>query len=279
MKDLADLNLSLEPQRLPRHVAIIMDGNGRWAQKRGLARVRGHAAGAESVRKVVTLARKIGLPYLTLYAFSEENWQRPATEIRALMGLLMRYLRRELAEMQEKQIALKVIGEMTRLPEAVQRELARSMEATAPDPRMVLTVALSYGGRSEIVRAAQSLAKEVREGRLRPEEIDQALFSRHLYTAGMPDPDLLIRTSGEFRLSNFLLWQSAYTEFYFTETLWPDFREEEFLEALREYQQRGRRFGLTQEQVETPTAAEPAMAGPSPRPASDLPPGLSSVSK
>jgi undecaprenyl diphosphate synthase len=279
MKDLADLNLSLDPQRLPRHVAVIMDGNGRWAQKRGLARVRGHAAGAESVRKVVTLARKIGLPYLTLYAFSEENWQRPTTEIRALMGLLMRYLRRELAEMQEKQIALRVIGEVTRLPEAVQGELARVIDATAANPRMVLTVALSYGGRSEIVRAAQSLAQEVRAGRLRPEEIDQALFSRHLYTAGMPDPDLLIRTSGEFRLSNFLLWQSAYTEFYFTETLWPDFQEEEFLKALREYQQRGRRFGLIQEQLEPSAGPEPAMAGPSALSAPVSSPRLSSVSE
>ena len=270
---------SQDRNRLPRHVAIIMDGNGRWAQKKGLARVRGHAAGAESVRKVVTLARKIGLPYLTLYAFSEENWQRPPREIRALMGLLMRYLRQELAQMQEKQIALRVIGDMGRLPEAVQRELARAMAATAPNPQMVLTVALSYGGRSEIIRAAQSLAQEVLAGRLRPEEIDQTLFSRHLYTAGMPDPDLLIRTSGEFRLSNFLLWQSAYTEFYFTETLWPDFREEEFLKALREYQQRGRRFGLIQEQVEPPTGAEPAITGPSAVPAHNPPPRLSSVSE
>jgi undecaprenyl diphosphate synthase len=270
---------ALDPNRLPRHVAIIMDGNGRWAQKKGLARVRGHAAGAESVRKVVTLARKIGLQYLTLYAFSEENWQRPATEIRALMGLLMRYLRRELAEMQEKQIALRVIGDAARLPEAVQRELARATAATAANPRMVLTVALSYGGRSEIARAAQSLAQEVRAGRLRPEEIDQSLFSRYLYTAGMPDPDLLIRTSGEFRLSNFLLWQSAYTEFYFTETLWPDFREEDFLQALMEYQQRGRRFGLIKEQLEPPSGAEAAMTGPSAVSAHNPSPRLSSVSE
>lgn len=243
----------LDATRLPRHVAIIMDGNGRWAQRRGLRRVRGHAAGAESVRVVVRQARKVGISYLTLYAFSEENWQRPASEIRALMALLTRYLHRELPEMQKNQIAFRAIGNLSRLPQEVQRELAKATAATAAGARMVLTLALSYGARSEIVAAAQALAREVAAGRLSPEDIDPDRFARHLYTADMPDPDLLIRTSGEFRLSNFLLWQSAYTELYFTETLWPDFREEEFMKALWEYQQRDRRFGLTPEQVRQAT--------------------------
>ncbi len=227
-----------------------MDGNGRWAQRRGLRRIKGHLVGVESVRAVVREARKLGIAYLTLFAFSEENWQRPALEIRVLMGLLRRYLHRELSEMQENQIALKAIGNLQHLPEAVQRDLAATAAATAQGAQMVLTLALSYGGRSEIVQAAQALAREVQAGRLQPEEIDAALFARCLYTAEMPDPDLLIRTSGECRLSNFLLWQSAYTELYITDTLWPDFREEEFHQALEAYRQRDRRFGLTQEQIE-----------------------------
>jgi len=240
----------LDPGKLPRHVAIIMDGNGRWAQRRGLLRVRGHVAGVESVRTVTRLARKLGISYLTLFAFSEENWQRPGLEIRALMALLRRYLHRELSEMQENQIALQAIGNLSQLPEEVQRDLAQTIAATADGARMVLTLALSYGGRSEIIQAVKALAREIAAGRLQPEDIDAALFSRYLYTAGMPDPDLLIRTSGEYRLSNFLLWQSAYTELYVTETLWPDFREDDFMKALEAYQQRERRFGLTQEQIE-----------------------------
>jgi undecaprenyl diphosphate synthase len=245
----------LNRSSLPRHVAIIMDGNGRWAQRRGLLRVRGHVAGVESVRTVTRLARKLGISNLTLFAFSEENWQRPTMEIRVLMALLRRYLHRELSEMQENQIALKAIGNLKQLPEAVQRDLEETIAATAADARMVLTLALSYGGRTEIVQAVQALAREVAAGRLRPEDIDAALFTRYLYTAGLPDPDLLIRTSGEYRLSNFLLWQSAYTELYVTETLWPDFREDDFLKALESYQQRERRFGLTQEQIEEETGA------------------------
>jgi undecaprenyl diphosphate synthase len=239
----------LDRASLPRHVAIIMDGNGRWAQRRGLLRIRGHVAGVESVRTVTRLARKLGLPYLTLFAFSEENWQRPNMEIRALMALLRRYLHRELSEMQENQIALKAIGDLERLPREVREDLDQTMAATSPGAQMVLTLALSYGSRTEIVQAVQALAREVLAGRLRPQDIDAALFSRYLYTTGLPDPDLLIRTSGEHRLSNFLLWQSAYTELYLTETLWPDFREEDFLKALQAYQQRDRRFGLTQEQI------------------------------
>ncbi len=245
----------LDATRLPRHVAIIMDGNGRWAQRRGLRRVRGHAAGAESVRLVVRQARKVGISYLTLYAFSEENWQRPGTEIRALMALLTRYLHRELKEMQDNQIAFRAMGNLSRLPQEVQKELAKTAAATAEGAQMVLTLALSYGARSEIVEAAKNIAREIQAGRLSPENIDHDLFARHLLTADLPDPDLLIRTSGEFRLSNFLLWQSAYTELYFTDTLWPDFREEEFMKALWEYQQRDRRFGLTQEQIKRATGS------------------------
>jgi len=227
-----------------------MDGNGRWAQRRGLPRIRGHAAGVESVRAVVRLARKLGISYLTLFAFSEENWQRPRLEVRTLMALLRRYLLREIPEMQENQIALKAIGDLKRLPPAVQQDLAHTMAATAGGDRMVLTLALSYSSRSEIVHAAQTLAQDLLAGLIKPEQIDAALFCRYLYTADLPDPDLLIRTSGEYRLSNFLLWQSAYTELYVTDTLWPDFKEEEFLKALSEYQQRERRYGLTPDQIE-----------------------------
>jgi undecaprenyl diphosphate synthase len=251
MKDLPESVPPRNNNRLPRHVAIIMDGNGRWAQQRGLLRIKGHVAGVESVRAVVRLARKLGISYLTLFAFSEENWQRPAMEIRALMALLRRYLHRELSEMQENQIALRAIGNLKQLPAAVQRDLAETIAATAGgETQMVLTLALSYGGRSEIVQAVQALAQDILAGRLKPDEIDAALFARYLYTADMPDPDLLIRTSGEYRLSNFLLWQSAYTELYVTETLWPDFREDDFHQALEAYRQRDRRFGLTQEQIE-----------------------------
>ena len=248
--DLPPANASLDLSRLPRHVAIIMDGNGRWAKRRGYLRVRGHLTGVESVRVVVRLARKLGIEYLTLYAFSDENWQRPTTEIRALMNILSRFVRRELPELRENQIVLRAIGDLARLPENIQRELIRAEEASREGARMTLSLALSYGGRNEILRAAQSLAEDLRAGRLQPQDITPESFASHLYTAGMPDPDLLIRTSGEYRLSNFLLWQTAYTELYFTDTLWPDFREEEFIKALLEYQHRYRRFGLTQEQVE-----------------------------
>ena len=248
--DLPQAAANLDLSRLPRHVAIIMDGNGRWAKRRGLLRVRGHLVGVESVRVIVRLARRLGLEYLTLYAFSDENWQRPTTEIRALMNILLRFVRKELAELRENQILLRAIGDLQRLPENVQRELARAEEASREGARMTLSLALSYGGRNEIVQAAQSLAQDLQAGRLRPEDISPENFSSRLYTAGMPDPDLLIRTSGEYRLSNFLLWQTAYTELYFTDTLWPDFREDEFIKAMQEYQQRDRRFGRTQEQVE-----------------------------
>jgi undecaprenyl diphosphate synthase len=255
--DLPATSLPQNNNKIPRHVAIIMDGNGRWAQQRGLLRVKGHVVGVESVRVIARLARKLGISYLTLFAFSEENWQRPALEIRVLMAILRRYLARELKEMQDNQIALRAIGNLQQLPQAVQRDLAQTAAVTAAGAKMALTLALSYGGRSEIVQAAQTLAKEVQAGRLKPEDIDAALFARCLYTADMPDPDLLIRTSGEYRLSNFLLWQSAYTELYVTDTLWPDFREDDFHQALEAYRQRQRRFGLTQEQIKAMEASNP----------------------
>ncbi len=245
-------NNSPPPDRnkLPRHVAIIMDGNGRWARSKGLPRYRGHVVGVESALAISRLARNLGISYLTLFAFSEENWQRPRIEIRVLMALLRRFLHRQIPEMRENHIGLKAIGNLKQLPQAVQDDLNYTIAATAEGAQMDLTLALSYGGRSEIIQAVQALAREAQAGRLQPEDIDAALFARYLYTADLPDPDLLIRTSGECRLSNFLLWQSAYTELYITDTLWPDFREEEFLAALEAYRQRDRRFGLTQEQIE-----------------------------
>jgi undecaprenyl diphosphate synthase len=247
---ISKLSQQLDMTRLPRHVAIIMDGNGRWAQRRGYSRIRGHQEGAESVREVVRLSRELGLSYLTLYAFSEENWRRPQLEVQALMQLLSRYLKQEITEMQEKQIAFQAIGDLSQLPRNVLQQLQATSAATTEGAVMTLTLALSYGSRSEIVQAARRLAEQVQQGSVRPQDITHELFSQQLYTQAMPDPDLLIRTSGEYRISNFLLWQLAYTELYFTETLWPDFREEEFLRALVSYQQRDRRFGLTQEQIE-----------------------------
>jgi undecaprenyl diphosphate synthase len=240
----------LDPARLPRHVAVIMDGNGRWAERRGLPRVEGHRAGADSVRAVVEATRELSIPWLTLYAFSEENWQRPKGEVRALMDLLIDYLRSEQDNMLDKGIRLITLGETERLPRPVRRELAACQEATAGGRDMAVCLALSYAGRTEIVKAARTLAEDCRRGRLKPRQIDPDLFAKRLYTADVPDPDLLIRTSGEMRISNFLLWQLAYAEFYFTPTLWPDFRKTEFLIALDEYQGRQRRFGLTAAQIQ-----------------------------
>lgn len=236
-------NLEIDPERLPRHVAIIMDGNGRWAQRRGLSRVRGHREGKESVRAVVEKARRLGLDYLTLFAFSTENWSRPRQEVQALMGLLKRYLRTELRKMMENEIRLRAIGDISRLPVEVQRLLVSDIEATKTNKGMNVLLAVSYGGRDDIVRAARALAVEARDGKLDPAAIDEKLFAAHLTTADVPEPDLLIRTGGEMRISNFFLWQAAYSEIYVTETLWPDFREEQFVEALAHYQRRERRFG------------------------------------
>jgi undecaprenyl diphosphate synthase len=235
-------------ENLPRHLAIIMDGNGRWAKERNLSRIEGHRAGAESVRVIVRSCRKIGIPVLTLYAFSKENWQRPSREVQALWRLLSRYLKSELREMMENSIRLNAIGDIQELPKAVYRLLVDTMEQTAANRDMILNLALSYSGRSEIVKAAQKLAVTCVNGELKPSEIDEEIFSNNLYTTDMPDPDLLIRTSGEQRISNFLLWQMAYTELYVSPIYWPDFREPELMEALDDYQRRERRFGKTGDQ-------------------------------
>jgi undecaprenyl diphosphate synthase len=237
---------------LPRHVAIIMDGNGRWANLRGLPRVEGHRMGVRAVRAVVECARELRISCLTLYAFSLENWGRPKPEVLALMTLLKEFLVSELSLLNRHQIRLRIIGETSTLPFAVRQVLERTVAATAENAEMTLTLGLSYAGRDEIVRAARLLAAEAVEGRIVPEEITEELFASRLDTAGIPDPDLVIRTSGELRISNFLLWQSAYAEFAFTDVLWPDFGKAEFLEALEEYSRRHRRFGLTGEQAAKP---------------------------
>lgn len=232
----------------PRHVAIIMDGNGRWAKRRGFPRVMGHRQGVKAVRSTVRLCRELNIQVLTLYAFSQENWDRPKEEVSALMDLLYDYLKSELDEMLGNQISLRAIGQIESLPERVRTCLLDTIERTSSNTTMILNLALSYGGRAEIVGAARRLAHKCLSGTLNPEDIDEAMFASSLYTAGLPDPDLLIRTSGENRLSNFLLFQTAYSEFYITPALWPDFDKDELLKALFEYQKRERRFGLTNEQ-------------------------------
>jgi undecaprenyl diphosphate synthase len=228
---------------MPVHVAIIMDGNGRWARQRLLNRVQGHEKGAETVRTIVRACREIGISHLTLYAFSTENWQRPKIEVQALMKLLEHFLESEQDELVENDIRLNTIGEAERLTTGAREALARVMRLTETNKAMTLHLALSYGSRSEIVRMVQILAQKVRSGEIDPRDITEDLVAQHLYTGKIPDPDILIRTSGEMRISNFLLWQIAYTEIFVTPTLWPDFSREEFLGILTEYQQRDRRFG------------------------------------
>ena len=243
----------LNPDKLPRHVAVIMDGNGRWAKKRGLNRIAGHRKGIESVRDVVRTSRELGIRWLTLYAFSEENWRRPKYEVKALMSLLNRFLKAELKEMLDKEIRLACIGQTEKLPPEVQRTLWQTIERTAHNKEMTLTLALSYGGRQEIVEAVRSMLKDIQKDILNVKQITEERLSRYLYTSDIPDPDFLIRTSGEYRISNFLLWQIAYTEIFITPTLWPDFHRERYLEALLDYQKRERRFGSTGEQANHPT--------------------------
>lgn len=239
----------IDTKRLPRHVAVIMDGNGRWAKKNALNRLTGHKKGADAVRNVVRAAGEMGIQYLTLYAFSVENWSRPEDEIKALMRLLQAYLKSEIEELIERDIRLEVIGNRAALPGGVQKLLEESMQKTSRNAGMVLTLALSYGGRDEIVDMVGRIVAECASGRLQPDEISRETVAKHMHTSYMPDPDLLIRTSGEYRISNFLLWQMAYTELYFTDVLWPDFSRESFLEAIRDYQRRERRFGLTSDQL------------------------------
>jgi len=241
---------NIDPKKLPKHVAVIMDGNGRWAKKRAMNRIRGHEEGAESVRTIVRTSREIGISWLTLYAFSEENWKRPEYEIKALMKMLKRFLKNELAEMMENGIRFKTIGRIKKLPDDVQEAVHKTILETSANRDMVLTLALSYGGRQEICDAIKKIASNIRSGDVREEDISEKFISDSLYTSGMPDPDLLIRTSGEYRVSNFMLWQLAYTEIYITHTLWPDFRKEEYLLAIEDFQKRERRFGATSEQLE-----------------------------
>lgn len=235
--------------RLPEHVAVIMDGNGRWAQRRGMPRVLGHREGADSVRRVLRAAYRLGVRYLTLYAFSEQNWGRPEDEVTRLMELLLHHLRSEQPELLARGIRLRGMGSLERLPAGILAELRDFEARSAEHAEMTLTLALSYGGREELVHAARGLASQVAAGELAVEAIDEAAFARHLYLPDLPDPDLLIRSSGEQRISNFLLWQIAYAELYITDTLWPDFKEEELVQALRQYGSRQRRFGLTEGQL------------------------------
>jgi len=229
--------------RLPHHIAIIMDGNGRWAQKRALPRSMGHRAGVETLRKIVKTCSKLKIQVLTVYAFSTENWSRPKDEVGVLMTLLVEYLRKELQELHKNNVIIRAMGKICDLPPEAQRELAHAMESTCDNTGLVLNLALNYGGRSEIIDAVKRLSKEVLSGKQHIEEIDEQRFSETLYTKGLPDPDLLIRTSGEMRLSNFLLWQLAYTEIVVVEQLWPDFSQKSLIEAIKVYQKRDRRFG------------------------------------
>ncbi len=230
--------------RLPGHVAVIMDGNGRWAKERKLPRVEGHRRGVESVRAIVRACGELGIKYLTLYAFSVENWNRPKAEVDTLMKYLAHFLKNEIGELNKNNVQLEAIGQIWRLPEGVQKQLKKTQTALSKNNGLTLNLALSYGGRTEIVDAVRNIAEKVREGELETDVINEATISQHLYTGGIPDPDLVIRTSGEMRVSNFLLWQISYAEIVVTPTLWPDFRKPEFYAALEEFTQRHRRFGL-----------------------------------
>lgn len=232
--------------KIPVHLAIIMDGNGRWAKQRGLPRTKGHERGAESVRVAIRTCRKLGIRYLTVYAFSVENWARPKAEVDALMDLLKRFLRKEEQELHDNRVRLRAIGRLSDLPKSVRRELNRVMHATEHYKDGTLVLALSYGGRTEIAAATREIARKAKAGELDPDKVDEATVSSHLYAPDIPDPDLLIRTSGEMRISNFLLWQLSYAELYVTDVLWPDFREEQLIKAVEEYGRRQRRFGLSE---------------------------------
>lgn len=244
-----NLKEKVDLDNLPKHIAVIMDGNGRWAKKRGGLRIFGHQNAITAVRDTVEAAAELGVNYLTLYAFSTENWSRPALEVSALMQLLVSSIRKETATLNENNIRLQTIGNTTSLPASCQKELQEAMEITKNNTRMTLVLALSYSGRWDITQAVQRLAIDVDHGKVAPDAIDESTITQYLSTAGMPDPELLIRTSGEQRISNFLLWQLAYTELYITEMLWPDFRKENLYEAILSYQRRERRFGKTSEQL------------------------------
>ena len=239
----------IDLQKLPRHIAVIMDGNGRWAKGKGKLRVFGHHNGVLSVRDVVEGAGDLGIEYLTLYTFSAENWSRPKFEVIAIMELLISTLNKEIAKLMKNNVRLNAIGDLNMLPDKCHKELNNAISKTAANTGLVLTLALSYSSRGEIVQAAKKLAAKVQSGELQPADINEKMFEDNLYTGGIPNPELLIRTSGEYRISNYLLWQIAYAELYFTAKLWPDFRREDLYEAILDYQKRERRFGMTSEQV------------------------------
>ncbi|MGD8778906.1 MAG: isoprenyl transferase [Ignavibacteria bacterium] len=234
---------------IPRHVAIIMDGNGRWAAKRGLPRVVGHKNGVETVREIVELCAQLGIEYLTLYTFSTENWKRPREEVSTLMRLIVKSLQSETNELHSNNVRLTTIGDMSQLPEVVQNELQEAIKKTRNNKRMTLNLALSYSGRTELTNAVQNICRDIEKGKISKSDICEKLISNYLYTSNIPDPDLMIRSGGEFRISNFLLWQIAYSEIFITDVLWPDFGYKEFLKAIEDYQKRERRFGLISEQI------------------------------
>lgn len=242
-------NITLDMNRIPEHIAVIMDGNGRWATERGKERSYGHQAGVETVRRITSECTRLGVKYLTLYTFSTENWNRPADEVAALMGLVLTALEDEL--FMKNDVCFQVIGDIDRLPEVVQDKLQETIDHTANNKAMTMTIALSYSSRWEITRAVKNISTLVAEGKLKTEDITEELISRNMTTNFMPDPDLLIRTGGELRISNYLLWQIAYSELYFCDTYWPDFAEEDLHKAIASYQNRQRRFGKTEEQVES----------------------------
>ena len=244
----------IDKSRLPRHVAVIMDGNGRWAKKRNLERSQGHVEGVNTVRKITEIASEIGVGYLTLYTFSTENWNRPKEEVDALMNLIVVAIERETPDLIKNTVRLTMIGDIERMPEFARKRLQKCMDDTSHCNGLVLNLALSYSSKWEILEAVKSIAEEVRDGKIAVEAIDDTLFGNHLTTRNIPDPDLLIRTAGDLRISNFLLWQIAYSELYFTDIYWPDFTKDDFCRAIIDYQSRERRFGKTSEQVEGETA-------------------------
>ena len=246
-----DLSETIDKSRIPEHVAIIMDGNGRWAKKKGALRIFGHQNAVKSVRDVIEAGAELDIKYITLYAFSTENWNRPKDEVNALMELLVSTLRSEINELHKNNIRLVTIGNIADLPAKCQQQLQESKDITSKNTGLTLILALSYSGRWEIMEAIKKISEEVKQGVLLPEEINEEIVSKHLTTATIPDPELLIRTSGEMRVSNFLLWQIAYSELYITEVLWPDFRKKDLYEAIVDYQKRERRFGKTSEQIDS----------------------------
>lgn len=235
--------MELDMERIPKHIAIIMDGNGRWAKKRFLPRLAGHKAGSETLREIIETCGELGVQHLTVYAFSTENWGRPDEEITGLFNLLRGYLNTEIETMDREGIRINAIGDLTGLPEDLRKQIAAAMEKTKIHSKLQLNIALNYGGRDELLKAVQQIASEVRDGTMALSSVTEETIDAHLFTKGIPDPELLIRTSGELRLSNFLLWQLAYSEFYFTDVFWPDFKRNELINAIKEYQNRKRRFG------------------------------------